>query len=494
VLSSVAALRAAARAASESAVVWAPLGAPRVRWTFGQLLDDALRMAYVLAARFPAGQALGLQAPSSGAWVVFQHAAALAGIRLVAIPPALPPEPTAATACRTGCLTVIRERELLELLEVVPGAPRPLPAIDSTAIAQVQLTSGTSTEPRGVLLPHAALTGQATALADALEIRRTDVILNPNPLFHVSGQFFSLAALARGACQIVAPYEPEHLLDVMATERSTMLGLPPALLAPLLDAWEAAPRDVSALRVVALGGMTVPDALVARGERLWDARFCTGYGLTEAGGLTHVVRPTDPAHRRHRTVGRGLRGVHTRIVGAAGGCDLEAGRVGQIEVRVLTPMAGYAGDPEATREALTDDGWLRTGDLGYATSDGFLTITGRASERIIRAGATVSAIAVEATLLEHPQVLDAVVVGLPHPRDGQHVGAQVVIRPGVPPTLADLREHCAHRLPPSAIPDRIDIVAAVPRTGLGKPRRGDVRARMQRHAPSRPTTTTREEP
>src|SRR5947209_16828501 len=116
-------------------------------------------------------------------------------------------------------------------------------------IAQVQLTSGTSTEPRGVLLPHAALTTQAAALADALDIQSTDVILNPNPLFHVSGQFFSLAALSRGANQIVAPYEPEHLLDVMATERTSMLGLPPALLEPLLDAWEAAPRDVSALRL-----------------------------------------------------------------------------------------------------------------------------------------------------------------------------------------------------------------------------------------------------
>ena len=228
----------------------------------------------------------------------------------------------------------------------------------------------------------------------------------------------------------------------------------------------------------------VPDGLIERGERLWDARFCTGYGLTEAGGLTHVVRPTDPAPVRRRTVGRPLRGVETRIVVAAGGRELEPGLVGHIEVRVPTPMAGYAGDANGGRETLTADGWLRTGDLGHTTRDGFLTVTGRTCERIIRAGATVSATAVEAALLEHPQVLDAIVVGVPHPRDGEHVGAEVVIEPGSAPGLSDLREHCARRLPPAAVPDRIDIVAAVPRTGLGKARRDEVRARMQRRRAS----------
>ena len=108
----------------------------------------------------------------------------------------------------------MRERELLELLAAAPER-RPLARVDETSIAQIQLTSGTSTEPRGVMLTHGTLIGQATALADALELHGTDVILNPNPLFHVSGQFFSLAALSRGACQIVAPYDPEHLLDVI---------------------------------------------------------------------------------------------------------------------------------------------------------------------------------------------------------------------------------------------------------------------------------------
>ena len=438
-----------------------------------------MRLTHVLVRRVAVGQALGVQAPSSDAWLVLQHAATLAGVQLVAIPPSLPPEPAGAIAQRTGCLMVIREEELLELMEAVPE-PQPLPVVDGTSIAQVHLTSGTTTLPRGVLLAHGSLMGLATALADALEIRDADVILNPNPLFHVSGQFFSLAALSAGACQIVAPFEPAHLLDLIETERVTVLGLPPALLVALLDTWEASPRDVSALRLVALGGMMVPQALIERGERLWDARLCTGYGLTEAGGLTHVVRPNDPKRARSGTVGRPLHGVETRIVTAAGGRELGPGRVGHVEVRVPTPMAGYVGDADGSRNALTPDGWLRTGDLGYTDREGFLTITGRACERIIRAGATVSASAVEAALLDHPLVLDAVVVGLPHARDGEHVGAEVVVRPEAVPPASDLREHCARRLPPAAVPDRIDFVAAVPRTGLGKPRRGEVRARMLR--------------
>ena len=477
-LTSIAALRTGLRTAPGPAVVWAPAGAPRVRWTFEQLLEAAVRVAHALVGRVPVGEALGMQAPSSDAWLVLQHAAAHAGIRLVAIPPALPPEPTEAIVRRTGCSTVVRTRELADLLKVVPE-PRPLPDVDVNAIALVPLTSGTSVEPRGVLLTHGALMRQATAVADALEIEAADVILNPNPLFHASGQFFSLAALVRAACQIVAPYQPEHLLDVMATERVSVLGLPPALLDPLLDTWEAAPRDLKALRLVVLGGMPVPAALVERGERLWNARFCTGYGLTEAGGLTHVVRPGDPEHARRRTVGRPLHGTQTRI--AAGGRELGTGVVGEVHVRVPAPMIGYVGDPKASRDALTTDGWLRTGDLGRTDHEGFLTITGRASERIIRAGATISATAVEAALLEHPHVLDAIVVGVPHPREGEHIAAQIVTPPDTAaPAVHELREHCARRLPAAAIPARIDFVSAVPRTVLGKPRRGHLRLQITR--------------
>jgi long-subunit acyl-CoA synthetase (AMP-forming) len=110
--------------------------------------------------------------------------------------------------------------------------------------------------------------------------------------------------------------------------------------------------------------MTVPGALIERGERLWRARFCTGYCLKEAGGLLHVVRPNDPERARRGTVGRPLDGVQTRIVVAAGERELDPGLVGHVDARVPAPMAGYADDPEASREALTDDGWLRTGDLG----------------------------------------------------------------------------------------------------------------------------------
>jgi fatty-acyl-CoA synthase len=318
----------AASAHTATGLVWAPDGAPRARWTFKDLLAAATRLAHVLAAQIPAVRPWGVQAPSSPMWLILQHAAALARIRLVAIPPALPSGATKAISGHTECVTVVDEQALVEALEVAPG-PQPLPDVDPTSIAQVQLTSGTTTEPRGVLLAHAALMGQATALADALEIRGTDVVLNPNPMFHVSGQFISLAALSRGACLIVAPYEPEHLLNVMATERASMLGLPPALLAPLLDAWAAALRDVIALRLVALGGMIVPEALIVRGEQRWDARFCAGYGLTEAGAsLMSSVRGIQSAHVAG-PVGRGLRGVKTRIVDAADGRELEPGRAGR---------------------------------------------------------------------------------------------------------------------------------------------------------------------
>jgi fatty-acyl-CoA synthase len=319
-------LRAAADAApTREGLVWAPLGRQPTRWSFADLRADAERVAHRLAADLPPGAVVAVRAPTDGAWLVVQHAVALAGLVLLAVPVQLPKRPAEVIARRADVARVLEAEDVHELLRSAPD-PIPLPVVQPHAIAQLQLTSGTSAEPRAVLLSHAALVRQALALQAGLEIRPSDTLLNPNPLSHLSGQFFSLAALAGGAPHVLAPYEPQHLIDVLAAERASLLGLPPTLLAQLFDAWNARSRDISALRLVASGGMTVDAGLHDRCEGLWGIPICPAYGLTEAGGLTHLIRPSDPAAARRETVGRPLDSVEARIVSTEDGGEQRPAR------------------------------------------------------------------------------------------------------------------------------------------------------------------------
>jgi fatty-acyl-CoA synthase len=198
------------------------------------------------------------------------------------------------------------------------------------------------------------------------------------------------------------------------------------------------------------------------------ARFHTGYGQTEACGLTHTVRSGDPPEVRTDTVGRPLPQAEVRVADPASGRTQPLEAVGEVLVRGYQVMAGYFELPEATAAAIDADGWLHTGDLGSMDAHGNLRIQGRLKEMIIRGGENIYPREIEDVIVSHPAVAAVAVVGLPDPVYGEQVAACVELAPGASADAAELRALCEQNLARIKVPARWDFVAAMPRTPLGK--------------------------
>jgi fatty-acyl-CoA synthase len=350
-----------------------------------------------------------------------------------------------------------------------PGADVRLPAVSADMIAQIQYTSGTTGVPKGVLIQHRALTNAGRLWAHSLGAQPGDRWLNPNPLFHVSGSgFMTLGPLQLLGTQILCPFEPTLMLELMESERPAIAGGAATMVALLARHPDFGRRDLSSVRVVPAGGMPVPPELVQRIESSVGARFHTAYGLTEACGLTHAIRPSDPPEVRTGTVGRPLPQVEVRVADPASGQTQPLQTTGEVLVRGYQVMLGYFELPEATADAIDADGWLHTGDLGSMDAEGNLTIQGRLKEMIIRGGENIYPREIEDVIASHPAVAAVAVLGLPDPVFGEQVAACVELAPGASAGEVEFRALCEQNLARHKLPSRWKFVAAMPRTPLGK--------------------------
>jgi long-chain acyl-CoA synthetase len=342
----------------------------------------------------------------------------------------------------------------------------PVPA-DPGDAAVILYTSGTTGQPRGVELSHANLSGNAAATAERMRYHSGDVVLAALPLCHVFGQTCGLnAVLASGACLVMAQsLEPSLLLRLLgAGDVDVMLGTPTAY-AGLL----AADREQLLMRVApraALsGGAPLDAALHAAWERTTGAPLTEGYGLTETSPVVCLDAPD--ATRRPGSIGWPLVGVQVRVVDAAGG-DVALGETGELVVRGPNVMKGYWRRPAETAAALSDDGWLRTGDLARCGEDGRYEIAGRAKDLIITEGYNVHPREVEEAIIAHPAVREAAVLGVPHPLLGEEIVACAVLREDAECSSGALMSHLAELLARYKLPRRLWFVAALPRTATGK--------------------------
>jgi long-chain acyl-CoA synthetase len=340
-------------------------------------------------------------------------------------------------------------------------------AVEPDASAAILYTSGTTGEPRGVELSHANLAGNAAATAQRLRYRTGDVVLAALPLCHVFGQTCGLnAVIASGACLVMAQsLDPLLLLGLLVGgEVDLMLGTPTAY-AGLL----AADREQLLMRVappVAIsGGAPLDAALHAAWERTTGAPLAEGYGLTET---SPVVCLDTPDHtRRPGSIGRPVVGVEVRVVDGAG-ADVGPGDTGELLVRGPNVMKGYWRRPAETAKVLSDDGWLRTGDLARAVPHGRYEIAGRAKDLIITEGYNVHPREVEEAITTHPAVREAAVLGVPHPLLGEEIVACAVLREDAECSSDALMAHLAELLARYKLPRRLWFVAALPRTATGK--------------------------
>jgi fatty-acyl-CoA synthase len=489
---------AAERAAGAAALVeGAPDPRDRRRWSFSDLLADSERVARALLGRFDPGDRVAVWAPNCPEWVLLEFGAALAGLTLVTVNPALRAGEVAYVLGQSRAQGVVhapayRGADLAATLEGVraglPGlrevislaswdgftgsasATQRLPEVGPDDAAQIQYTSGTTGFPKGALLSHRGITNNGRFCAQILQAEPGDVWVNPMPLFHTAGCVcLTLGPLQHLTSQVVVPgFEPGLVLGLIESERSAMFGGVPTMLLALLNHPGFGGTDFSRVRYAFSGGATVPPAVVQRVDAALGVPLTLTFAQTEASPSITQTWPGDSADDRAHTLGRAHPHVAVRIADPVTGEPVPAGVAGEILTRGYHVMKGYFDNPAATREAIDAEGWLHTGDLGVADERGYFRIEGRLKEMIIRGGENVYPREIEQALQAHPAVADVAVVGVPDDYWGEQVAAFIMRAPGAAATEQELAAHCRARLAAHKVPRHWVFTDAFPLTASGK--------------------------
>lgn len=333
--------------------------------------------------------------------------------------------------------------------------------------AVILYTSGTTGQPKGAVLSHANLAGNAAATAERLGYEPGDVVLAALPLCHAFGQTCGLnATISSGACLLLtATVEPDLLLGLLSGWDVAILLGTPTTYAGLIAADIHGRLADAAPRAALSGGAPLDPEVHAAWERGAGTPLGEGYGLTEASPVI-CVDAVDGT-RRPGSIGWPLDGVQLRLVDEHA-ADVAAGETGELVVRGPNVMTGYWRRPAETAAVLSEDGWLRTGDLACRGEDGRYEIVGRAKELIISEGYNIHPREVEQALMAHPAVQEAAAFGAPHPLLGEEVLACVVLRAGAQVDDEALLRFAARRLARYKVPRRLWFADTLPRTATGK--------------------------
>jgi fatty-acyl-CoA synthase len=488
---------AAQRWENDVALVEGVSGMDRRRWTYGELLTQSRKVAGALLSRFRPGEHVAVWASNRPEWVQIELGAALAGITLVTVNPAYLASELTYVLKQSQASGIIvepeyRGRKLVDVADKVK-ADLPLlreiislkswgdlvhsssefaalPSVEPGDVAQIQYTSGTTGFPKGALLTHRGLANNGRLYAQVIGARRGDVWVNPMPMFHTAGcGLVTLGALQTGGTHVLPPtFDPALILDLFESERGTLMSAVPTMMVRILDHPELTTFDLSSWRLATLGGAPVSAELVRRIENTLRIKVGIGFGQTEASPYITHTRENESRSGWESTVGRPMPQIEVKVADPQSGETVPIGAVGEILTRGSCVTKGYFDNEEATRQALTDDGWLRTGDLGSMASDGYLTIQGRMKEMIIRGGENVYPREIEEVLLSHPAVARAYVVGLPDAEWGEIIAAFIQLRAGNAEAESELTTFCRVRLASYKTPRVWRFVDEFPETGSGK--------------------------
>jgi long-chain acyl-CoA synthetase len=327
-------------------------------------------------------------------------------------------------------------------------------------------TSGTTGRPKGAELTHGNLTRNAeVVLNHVLRIGPEDVLFGGLPLFHSFGQTVTLnAAILAGASLSLLPrFDPGAALSLLASHRATVFAGVPTMYTAFLGVPDA--PELPALRACVSGGAALPVEVLRQFEKSFGCIVLEGYGLSETSPVASFNHPD--VERKPGSIGTPVSGVEMRVVDGTGE-EIEPGEVGEIAIRGHNVMKGYWHMPEATAEALSEDGWFRTGDMGKMDADGYYFIVDRKKDLIIRGGYNVYPREVEEVLYEHPAVAEAAVIGLRHDSLGEEVAAAVALTPGAAVTPAELRDYVKAQVAAYKYPRQVWFVDALPKGPTGK--------------------------
>ncbi|MFD9907809.1 FadD3 family acyl-CoA ligase [Streptomyces sp. NPDC059063] len=352
-------------------------------------------------------------------------------------------------------------------------------AVAASAPSDIVYTSGTTGRPKGAVITHAQTLRCYEIWSDLAGLREGDRYLIVNPFFHTFGYKAGIVAcLMRGATMIPQPvFNVDTVLANIAAERVSVLPGPPTLHQSLLDHPARDDHDLSALRLVVTGAAVVPLLLVERlRSELHIATVLTAYGLSEASGIVTMCRRGDAADVIASTSGRAIPGTEVKVVSPEG-ADLPSGTPGEILVRGHNVMTGYDDDPAETRQVLTADGWLRTGDVGVLDAAGNLRVTDRIKDMYIVGGFNAYPAEIEQLLGVHPDIADVAVIGIPDARLGEVGRAYVVRRPGTTLTADDVIAWARREMANYKVPREVAFVPELPRNASGKVLKRELRRR-----------------
>jgi long-chain acyl-CoA synthetase len=353
--------------------------------------------------------------------------------------------------------------------ELFGGEPAPVVARDAGADALLMFTAGTAGPPKAARLTHGNLLANLEQVQahPGLAVRPEDVALGVLPLFHIFGlnAVLGLALHAGASVVLVERFDPVSSLEVVRDHKITVVAGAP----PLFSAWAALPgadpAALSSVRLAVSGGAPMPDEVADAFRARFGRPVWQGYGLTETAPI--VSSSLVGGEPRKGSIGLPMPGIEVRLVDAEGE-DALAGDPGEVWVRGPNVFPGYWQDEEATAAVLTEDGWLKTGDVAVTDDDGYLYLVDRAKDLIIVSGFNVFPAEVEEVLLEHPGIARAAVVGVEHPYSGEAVKAYVVPEGGRHLEEDEVIEFCAERLARYKCPVSVSFVDEIPQGLVGK--------------------------
>ncbi|KZZ83273.1 AMP-binding protein [Bacillus sp. SJS] len=343
--------------------------------------------------------------------------------------------------------------------------------LDQHDAINMQYTSGTTGFPKGVMLTHHNIVNNGYLIASSMKLTHKDRLCIPVPFFHCFGCVLStMAAVTVGACMVpTIEFSPDLVLETVEREQCTGLqGVPTMFIAELsLDSFPS--YDLSSLRTGIMAGSPCPIEVMKKVmDQMGMNEITICYGQTEASPVITQTTVDDSIERKVETVGKPHPHVEVKIINPATGNEMPSNEQGELCTRGYHVMKGYYKMPEATSEAIDADGWLHTGDLASMDEEGYVKITGRLKDMIIRGGENIYPREIEEFLYRHPDIVDVQVIGVPDEKYGERTAACIRVREGADLTMQHIKEYCEGQIAFYKIPEYCFFMDEYPMTASGK--------------------------
>ncbi|MCY0938947.1 AMP-binding protein [Streptomyces sp. H34-S4] len=486
------------------------------RWTYAELGAEVDALAVgLLDLGITKGDRVGLWSPNCAEWVLTQYAAAKVGAILVNINPAYRTHELEYVLGQAGVRLLVAARRFRSsdyesmIAEVAPRCPAlehtvliggeswlalraPKDADGARRLAEaaallgpddpinIQYTSGTTGFPKGAVLSHHNILNNGFFTGELLDYTEADRVCLPVPFYHCFGMAMgTIAATSHGACVVIPSpvFDARAALEAVEAERCTSLYGVPTMFIAELNHPDFDSFDLSSLRTGIMSGSPCPvEVMTQVVEKMNMTQVTICYGMTETSPVACQTRPGDSLERRVSTVGRVGPHLEIKIVDPESGLTVPRGRQGEFCTRGYSVMSGYWEQPGRTAEAIDGAGWMHTGDLAVMDDEGYVSITGRIKDMVIRGGENLYPREIEEFLYTHPDILDAQVIGVPDEYYGEELMAWVRMREGAEElTPRSLRAFCTGKLAHYKIPRYVRTVDAFPMTASGKVRKVELR-------------------